>query len=78
MDYYNMNRSFHCNICNRRHINHTITCNPENLVDYNYEQKLKMFSEHQYSIPPPPCCTELWTFDSYIKYIDACGIWQPK
>lgn len=43
-----------------------------------YEEKLSLYQRERYSFPPPPVCTRLWTTESWIKYIDAHGVWYPE
>jgi hypothetical protein len=45
---------------------------------YTEEQKLDMYLKGEYSFKVPPVSHHAWTREDWIRWIDGCGIWQPK
>lgn len=44
----------------------------------NYEIKRKLYEAGAYRMPAPDVCTVNWDVDSWIKFIDQCGIWETQ
>jgi hypothetical protein len=44
---------------------------------WSEEQKLYMYFKDEYSTEVPPVSHHAWTRESWIRWIEGCGIWQP-